>query len=506
MISVEKIIKRLEIIKNYILLEDLDEISMVAKKLNEFNDNEDLALIILDIESSRYSTALNRIQDFIYKYQQVAIRDDCQLISLRLKLKSLENRLLSYTNEKIELEKILSQYKNRHTIELGVIIKEILALRKTIFIDDEEKHNEAEKDENNYHEQFDIEIEKKVISLTEDEKTELKSNFRKASLLCHPDRVKDDLKLMAEESFIELINAYELNDLEKVSTILKNLENGLFSKSIFEEITEIEVLKSKISQLETQLEIVVKEIDEIKNSKTYQTISEIEDLDKHFIDIKERLSAELDRLKKEQGGVKTEINDEPIMGTQIEYLFFDTETTGLPRNWKAPVTDIENWPRLVQLAYLAYNANGEIIEKGDFIIKPEGYTIPTESSQIHGISTEKAMQEGHFIKEVLKSFQDLVNNSEYLVAHNMSFDEKIVGSEFLRNNFQNTITAKKKICTMISTTNFCRISGPYGFKWPKLSELHFKLFNTRFEEAHNAFVDIQVTAKCFWELKKMNKI
>ena len=250
----------------------------------------------------------------------------------------------------------------------------------------------------------------------------------------------------------------------------------------------------------------MKEIDEIKNSKTYQTISEIEDLDKHFIDIKERLSAELDRLKKEQGGVKTEINDEPIMGTQIEYLFFDTETTGLPRNWKAPVTDIENWPRLVQLAYLAYNANGEIIEKGDFIIKPEGYTIPTESSQIHGISTEKAMQEGHFIKEVLKSFQDLVNNSEYLVAHNMSFDEKIVGSEFLRNNFQNTIPAKKKICTMISTTNFCRISGPYGFKWPKLSELHFKLFNTRFEEAHNAFVDIQVTAKCFWELKKMNKI
>ena len=88
----------------------------------------------------------------------------------------------------------------------------------------------------------------------------------------------------------------------------------------------------------------------------------------------------------------------------------------------------------------------------------------------------------------------------------MSFDEKIVGSEFLRNNFQNTIPAKKKICTMISTTNFCRISGPYGFKWPKLSELHFKLFNTRFEEAHNAFVDIQVTAKCFWELKKMNKI
>jgi len=29
------------------------------------------------------------------------------------------------------------------------------------------------------------------------------------------------------------------------------------------------------------------------------------------------------------------------------YLFFDTETTGLPRNWKAPVTDLDNWPRMV---------------------------------------------------------------------------------------------------------------------------------------------------------------
>ena len=59
---------------------------------------------------------------------------------------------------------------------------------------------------------------------------------------------------------------------------------------------------------------------------------------------------------------------------------------------------------------------------------------------------------------------------------------------------------------MQSTTNFCAIDGPYGYKWPKLSELHYKLFRTGFEEAHNASVDITATAKCFWELKRLGKI
>jgi DNA polymerase III subunit epsilon len=59
---------------------------------------------------------------------------------------------------------------------------------------------------------------------------------------------------------------------------------------------------------------------------------------------------------------------------------------------------------------------------------------------------------------------------------------------------------------MNATTDFCTIRGPYGFKWPKLSELHYKLFKTNFEEAHNAAADIQATAKCFWELKRIGVI
>lgn len=188
------------------------------------------------------------------------------------------------------------------------------------------------------------------------------------------------------------------------------------------------------------------------------------------------------------------------------YLFFDTETTGLPRNWKAPVTDLNNWPRLVQLAFLYYDKKGNKISSGDYIIIPQGFTIPTDASKIHGITTERAIREGQPIRSVLENFQALIAQASYLVAHNMSFDEKIVGAEFLRNGMKNSIQTKAKICTMERTTNFCAIDGPYGYKWPKLSELHYKLFRTAFDEAHNAAVDITATAKCFWELKKLGNI
>ena len=183
-------------------------------------------------------------------------------------------------------------------------------------------------------------------------------------------------------------------------------------------------------------------------------------------------------------------------------MFFDTETTGVPKNYKAPASDLNNWPRLVQLGYLIYDANGTLITSGNHIIKPVNFTIPIESSAIHGITTQKAIDEGVDLTSVLLEIKKHIENVDYLVAHNMAFDEKILGAEFLRNNMLNIIENKTKICTMESSIEFCAIRSPYGYKWPKLSELHIKLFGYDFDGAHNAFSDIEATAKCFWELKK----
>jgi len=188
------------------------------------------------------------------------------------------------------------------------------------------------------------------------------------------------------------------------------------------------------------------------------------------------------------------------------YLFFDTETTGLPKNWKAPVSDFDNWPRMVQLAFLLYDAEGNLMADGNYIVEPVGFTIPPESSLIHGISTERALKEGLPLKDVLLSFQEVMKHAEYLVAHNIAFDEKIVGAELLRCGLPNNLMTKRRFCTMESSTSYCAIKGPKGLKWPRLSELHQKLFGCDFDEAHNAAVDIEATARCFWELRKRGLI
>lgn len=188
------------------------------------------------------------------------------------------------------------------------------------------------------------------------------------------------------------------------------------------------------------------------------------------------------------------------------YLFFDTETTGLPKNWKAPVTNLNNWPRMIQIAWIFCDEKGSRLASDDFIIKPENFIIPKAASNIHGISTEKAIAEGELLENVLQQFNDLVAQSDYIIAHNISFDEKILGAELLRKKVNSNFKSKRKLCTMKASTNYCKIPGHYGYKWPTLSELHIKLFGEDFEGAHDASADIMATEKCFWEMKRLGWI
>lgn len=184
------------------------------------------------------------------------------------------------------------------------------------------------------------------------------------------------------------------------------------------------------------------------------------------------------------------------------YLFFDTETTGLPKRWDAPASDLDNWPRLVQIAWMCFDDSGKEIIRNSKIIKPEGFIIPDESSGIHGITTEIANKKGISLEKILKEFMDMINQSKFLIAHNMSFDEKIIDAEFIRKKIPKSLFQPQKICTKEIATEFCKIPGSYGYKWPTLSELHIKLFDSDFHDAHNALSDVSVCAKCFFELKK----
>ncbi|MCU0679804.1 MAG: 3'-5' exonuclease [Planctomycetes bacterium] len=185
------------------------------------------------------------------------------------------------------------------------------------------------------------------------------------------------------------------------------------------------------------------------------------------------------------------------------FLFFDTETTGLPKNYQAPIEDLQNWPRLVQIAWQRYNDQGGLIESRNYIIKPNGFVIPEEVAKIHRISTERALKEGIPLEEALFDFSFHLDNAQLLIAHNINFDEKIVGAEFLRTGLKNNLASIKKFCTMQESVNFCRIPTPRGyFKWPNLTELHQQLFGEDFNDAHDAAYDVNACARCFFELRK----
>ena len=185
------------------------------------------------------------------------------------------------------------------------------------------------------------------------------------------------------------------------------------------------------------------------------------------------------------------------------YLIFDTETTGLPKKWNAPVSDSDNWPRCIQLAWQLHDETGKLSANSSFLIKPENFDIPFESEKVHGISTALAVKDGLDLKEVINRFLIDLKKSKYLVGHNVKFDINIIGAELYRLGIVSNFSQLKVVdtCTEI-TANLCKLPGGRSgkFKFPTLIELHDFLFRDSFEHAHNASADVEATARSFFEL------
>ncbi len=190
------------------------------------------------------------------------------------------------------------------------------------------------------------------------------------------------------------------------------------------------------------------------------------------------------------------------------YLIFDTETTGLPKRWDAPITDTDNWPRCIQIAWQLHDAMGNCIDHQDYLVQPEGFNIPYDAEKIHGISTELAQEQGVPLAEVLEKFNDALSKTKFVVGQNVKFDLNIMGAEFVRGNVANPLQELPVLDTCTEhTASLCQIpGGRYGkFKLPTLTELHEFLFNTPFAEAHNATADVEATTRCFLELIRLGE-
>ena len=187
-------------------------------------------------------------------------------------------------------------------------------------------------------------------------------------------------------------------------------------------------------------------------------------------------------------------------------IFVDTETTGLPKRRNAPYTEVSNWPRLVQIAWVIVDDVGREVAAVERIVKPDGFTIPTEAASIHGITTEMARNSGIRLVEALVEFAAALEQSKTVVAHNVDYDRPVIEAEFIRSGMKCFLGKKELICTKDSSTDYCKLPGRYGYKWPTLDELHRKLFDVPMGAAHNALVDVRACMKCFFELENRGVI
>jgi DNA polymerase III alpha subunit (gram-positive type) len=191
----------------------------------------------------------------------------------------------------------------------------------------------------------------------------------------------------------------------------------------------------------------------------------------------------------------------------IKIIIFDTETHGLPKDYKAPIERPGAWPRILELGwelweYDTVNKTPKMVKKKTELVKFTGGFEITDRFALQRFSTKTNNLFGVDIKDLLSEFIQDRLMCQYSVGHNISFDRKIIRAEMFRNGFIDEFSCKN-ICTMHKSRDYCNL---YKKKIPSLSELHRKLFGADFVDAHNAGADVSATSKCFFELVKRNII
>lgn len=181
----------------------------------------------------------------------------------------------------------------------------------------------------------------------------------------------------------------------------------------------------------------------------------------------------------------------------MKYLFLYTETTGQPKDLNFSPMAVDNWPRLVGVAYILCDGR-EIVEKKYSIIKPNGFIIPQESTRIHGITTSEALIKGGALSEILDNIRSMIDECDYIVGHNVIFDINVLNAEFYRYNESMPVSLKPQYCTMILSKDVCGLPND---KNPTLEELYSILKGESIPNTHNAMIYAQASMECFWILK-----
>ena len=189
------------------------------------------------------------------------------------------------------------------------------------------------------------------------------------------------------------------------------------------------------------------------------------------------------------------------------YLVFDTETTGLPL-WNQPFEN-KYQARVCQLACMLLDGNFKTIGEFCFLIKPDGWEIDPRAFEAHGIPQELCEEYGTSMSNVLPLFEQFMAKANYVIAHNLRFDSFLMSVELSRANKPVFDFKSQGVCTMLASTEICKIPHPSKrntFKWPKLEEVYKIAFDVEHDNAHDAMADCKATACVFGWLMQQKAI
>lgn len=321
-IAADVVRRRLEMIKNFILLDDIEDIAPQIRKLQPAAESYRLQEILQLLQTGKYQQAVELISDYLRRFTALVVHDDIESAELKFELKILELRLEAINNEQADLERNISLFERKQYEILGDIIAEILRIKvqyqqlklqkmqENPQEDDDieeaaQQAEQAEQTHREYSEEFEEIKHTEVQQLNAEQAERLKHIFRKSRGLCHPDKVPEELKEQAQAIFIELQKAYKNNEITRVEEIYQQLQAGDFSlnKTKSSTLTALEILRSTIAEMRYKIEQSLADLRALYAEPVAQLLQQIGEQETAWTDYltqkRADLQAELDFWQRE---------------------------------------------------------------------------------------------------------------------------------------------------------------------------------------------------------------
>lgn len=303
----KEVLQRLEMIKNAIMLEDEDVICLQVNKLSQLTLDSNSIHILSLLKKGSFEVAIGLIEDYRQSKMGLVNYEDKEVYGLRLELKIMETEYEELCIIKISIESLLNDFNNQYYHQCGKLIESILAYRAKLQQtqananpEDQDKadaFNDAQTDYEEFHKEYEEKIEAPLVELSQADQKELKAAYRKASSLCHPDKVSDEFKEQAGEIFKQLNDAYQAKNLTAINEILTALQSQNGFSAFSDTVSNIEKLRLRMAKVKDKITAIERDIAMIKDDETYHLIEAITDWDVYFNDTKSNLEKELVKLK-----------------------------------------------------------------------------------------------------------------------------------------------------------------------------------------------------------------